>query len=218
MKRVIQFLLVLAVGSCSAISDFVENKRGGRKFSSSDPSFDMYIARFEEVGKKYTEDPYFQVGDIPINFGDTENPMFDGVCFSYANGDKEIIIKKSWWDRHTKKKEEEDTDETSEKGDTSDNDDGSKEKPKKDDEKDNYSLIRESLIFHELGHCRLNRKHEETLISADDKTNIEVKKSMMSHNIITANEYRKYKDGYWAELFTGSADTLEGLIKGNTHQ
>ena len=196
MKQSILLLSVLTASSCSDISDFVENKKGGRKFSTSNPIFDEYIARFEELGRFYTKDPYFKVGDIPINFGDTENDLYDGVCFTYTNGTKEIIIKKSWWDNYEKDADPE-------------GDKKKVENVKKELEK-NYSLIQESLIFHELGHCRLNRKHEETTLVSSENT---VKKSMMSHNIITANDYLKYKDGYWEELFTNSTDTLENLLK-----
>ena len=196
------------MGSCSAISDFVENKTGGRKFNTTNPVFDKYIARFEKIGKIYTKDQYFHIGDIPVNFGDTENPLYDGVCFSYANGEKEIIIKKSWWDKHETKETDD------EKQDKTDDDDKEKET---DDDKESlkssgYSLIQESLLFHELGHCRLERRHEENTISSPDDT-ITIKKSMMSHNIVNANDYRKYKDGYWKELFTESSDDLEKLIK-----
>ena len=197
--------------SCSAVSDFVENKKGGRKFNTSNPVFDKYIARFEELGRAYTGERYFKVGDIPINFGDTENPLYDGVCFSYSNGEKEIIIKKSWWDRHEKKGEDV-QDEEKEKettGDVKDKETESElpsEDKRKEEKKESYSLIQESLIFHELGHCSLGRQHEEGFLAS------EVKKSMMSHNIVTSNSYRKYKEGYWEELFTGSTEKLESLV------
>ena len=190
-RRELIFLFILSASSCSAISDFVENKKGGRKFATTNPIFDKYIARFEQLGKSYTKDPYFHIGDIPINFGDTENPLFDGVCFTYSNGEKEIIIKKSWWDEYEKK----DTVEGDEKQDAEE---------EEEEEKEHYSLIQESLIFHELGHCHLNRKHENGPLS----TQIPIKRSMMSHNIVSENDYRKYKEGYWEELFTESTETL----------
>ena len=188
MRRPELILLLAALygplASCSAVTDFVVNKQGTRKFDTSDPVFDKYVARFEELGRYHTQKPFFIVGDIPINFGDTENPNYDGVCFSYANGEKEIIIKKSWWDKQEK----------------SDKD--------KEDSKGGYSLIRESLLFHELGHCRLGRKHEERMVYGN------VKRSMMSPNVVNSNDYRRYKEGYWEELFTGSTDKLlESLDK-----
>ena len=204
-------LLYNPLSSCSAITDFVENKKGGRKFNTSNPVFDKYIARFEELGREYTGDKFFQVGDIPINFGDTENPLYDGVCFSYSNGEKEIIIKKSWWDKHEKDEETQEGDTDKETVNEAPGDGG--EDKGKQEKKDSYSLIQESLLFHELGHCRLGRKHEEATFDSDKEPGIKVKKSMMSHNIVTSNSYRKYKEGYWEELFTGSTEKLENLIK-----
>ena len=214
--------------SCSAISDFVENREGGRKFNTSNPVFDKYIYRFEKYGQFYKKDKYFHVGDIPINFGDTENPLFDGVCFSYSNGEKEIIIKKSWWDRHEKKEVEEEnqddkdikdeakevvesTEKDGEEGEEEEVVDAKNGASEDKEKKESYSLIQESLIFHELGHCRLGRQHLEE--SFEKGLGFEVKKSMMSHNIVTSNDYRKYKEGYWEELFTGSTEKLENLIK-----
>ena len=165
----------------------MENKEGTRQCSQTNyNAFGQYLARFEEVGRAFTKNPEFQIGDIPVCFGDTENPRFDGVCFSYASGKKEIVIKKSWWDQHSAQDE---------------------------NGKEDYSLIRESLIFHELGHCRLGRKHDETLLPIPEGAQIEIKKSMMSHNIVSAEHYRKYKNGYWEELFTGSDAGLNEAIQ-----
>ena len=188
MKPLIWSLFFALLGSCAEISDFVENKEGLRRCSKTNyDAFGQYLARFEEVGRAYTKNPEFQIGDIPVCFGDTENPRFDGVCFSYASGKKEIVIKKSWWEQYNV---------LDESG------------------KEDYSLLRESLIFHELGHCRLGRKHEETiLVLSEQGNNIKIKKSLMSHNIIGSEHYRKYKNAYWEELFTGSEAGLNEALQ-----
>ena len=189
MKPLILALFLALLSSCSAVSDFVENKEGTRQCSKTDyNAFGQYLARFEEVGRAYTKNPEFQIGSIPVCFGDTENPRFDGVCFSYASGKKEIVIKKSWWDQHSTLDE---------------------------NGKEDYSLIRESLLFHELGHCRLGRKHDEELLGpvGHGIQTTRIKKSMMSHNIVSSENYRKYKEGYWEELFTEETTELETLIQ-----
>jgi len=65
--------------------------------SSTAPAFSSYVKQFEDQAKVEKSDANFKVGDIPINFGDTTEPHYDGVCLIYADGTKEIIIKESWW-------------------------------------------------------------------------------------------------------------------------
>ena len=65
--------------------------------SSTAPIFSSYVKQFEDQAKRETSDKNFKVGDIPINFGDTTQPQYDGVCLIYADGTKEVIIKESWW-------------------------------------------------------------------------------------------------------------------------
>lgn len=139
-----------------------------RQFSTTDPAFSKYVQEFEHNGRKILNDGSFSVGDVPINFGDTENPNFQGVCFEYPDGTKEVIIKKSWWDAVS----------------------------------EDY---RESLIFHELGHCSLGRDHLDDTWQNGEETH---KKSMMHSIIITPNVYDKYKEGYHKELFTQDTVTL----------
>lgn len=58
-------------------------------------------------------------------------------------------------------------------------------------------LDRESLIYHELGHCILNREHNDFVIVYTDGRVI--KKSIM--NAYLFSEYRKYRSYYIYELF-----------------
>lgn len=140
-----------------------------RQFSTTDPAFTKYVQEFEHRGRVTMNDGSFSVGDIPVNFGDTENPNFQGVCFEYPDGTKEVIVKRSWWSAVSEE-------------------------------------YRESLIFHELGHCRLGRDHDDTVWENGDEVH---KKSMMHSIIVSPNVYKDHKEGYHKELFT--YDTLELL-------
>ena len=146
----------------------VKDVRSVRQFSKSDPAFASYIQEFEVRGKVILNDGSFSVGDVPINFGDTENETFQGVCFEYPDGKKEIIIKKSWWNGVDK----------------------------------NY---RESLIFHELGHCRLGRDHRDEKVSHDG---VQHKISLMNSIIISPIKYKEYKEQYQIELYTKETTEL----------
>lgn len=133
-----------------------------RQFSTTDAAFDSYISDFEQLGKTLDGDVNFVVGDIPVNFGDIKNPEFQGVCYSYSDGSKEIIIRKSWWDGHT----------------------------------DDY---RRSLIYHELGHCRLGREHLDDTREVNGET---LKVSMMNSVIVRPRDYDRFTSPYHKELFT----------------
>lgn len=178
MSKSLLFLLTIAITTLSSCglpfgADFVKKKsQAVRTNTTTNPVFSSYIASFEQVGKSETGQTQFSIGDIPVNFGDTEHPDYQGVCFSYENGQHEVIIRESWWNSAS----------------------------------DTY---RESLLFHELGHCRLGREHDDSKIS----TNVQnFKASMMSSVIVSPGEYDKYKAGYWKELFTQSKVQLMQLL------
>lgn len=69
-----------------------------KMYASSNETFEGFITQFEEAAGEELGNPYYKIEDVPVNFGDTENKDFDGVCFSYSDGTKEVIIKKSFWD------------------------------------------------------------------------------------------------------------------------
>lgn len=135
-----------------------------RQYGATNPVFVPYVEKFENDAEAINQTSNFHVGDIPINFGDTRKDTYDGVCLKYPNGDREIIIKKSWWDN---------TDVTQ----------------------------REVLIYHELGHCRLNRSH-------DDSTYLNQKTSIMNPIVPTSYSYNQHKFGYLSELFTGNKQSI----------
>ncbi|MCR9203282.1 MAG: hypothetical protein NXH75_01810 [Halobacteriovoraceae bacterium] len=140
-----------------------------RQFSQTDPTFASFVQEFELRGRVIMNDGSFSVGDIPINFGDTENPSFQGVCFEYPDGTKEIIVRREWWNNVN----------------------------------DEY---KESLLFHELGHCRLGRDHLNDI--QKDSTGIDQKVSMMNSVIVQPNSYKDHKEQYQIELYTKNTDEL----------
>lgn len=144
-----------------------------RQFSTTDKAFESYITEFEQLGKTINKDISFVIGDIPVNFGNIENienDSFQGVCYTYTDGSKEVIIRKTWWDNHT----------------------------------DDY---RRSLIFHELGHCRLDREHLDDTREVSGEV---LKISMMNSVIVRPRDYERFTDPYHEELFTqDTADLFE---------
>ena len=151
------------------VSDKVPKNEGDERLhESSDQTFSSYVEKYEQQGRAITGDSNFKVEDIPINFGDTENPAFQGVCFEYPDGKKEIIIRKSWWDNVDQK-------------------------------------YRESLLFHELGHCHLGREHldQEVQVSNNNK-----KVSLMNSIIVMPRDFQEHESQYLYELFTHDQNPL----------
>jgi hypothetical protein len=169
-------LFATTISSCGLpfASDLVRKKGAAetRLHSSTDPALVSYVTKFEQQAQAAFGNSAFTVGDIPVNFGDTENSLFQGVCFTYANGQSEIIIRKGFWDSA------------------------------------NESL-RESLLFHELGHCRLGREHDNAVVASSNK---EIKASLMNQVIVGSNDYNQYKSAYMSELFKESKSELYALL------
>lgn len=166
------FLSIFIVFGCGIplpIGRDVQMAGGVRLYHATDSSFASFTQEFELRGRYFYNDQTFSIGDIPINFGDNdiENPDFKGVCRTYADGSKEILIRKSWWNTVS-------------------------------------DTFKESLIFHELGHCRLGRDHID-LIQSSGGTSYKV--SMMHSTIISPNPYTSLRDEYHRELYT--RDTTE---------
>ncbi|MFT6071095.1 MAG: hypothetical protein ACJAT2_002084 [Bacteriovoracaceae bacterium] len=140
----------------------VKNKGEVRQFESSNPLFTSIVSQFEQAGKQYSGNPNFSAGHVPVNFGDTENESFEGVCFSYPDGTTEVIIRESWWNSASE-------------------------------------ALKESLLFHELGHCVLNRDHDNETHEANSVT---YKASLMNSVIVNSGQYNAHRSGYLTELFT----------------
>jgi hypothetical protein len=187
MKTLFNFILIFTATklftSCGIaiplIKDYVEKKPGEvRQFNSTDPVFKSYISEFEAHARQQNGDQSFLVGDIPINFGNTENDQYQGVCFQYTNGQKEILIRKVWWNSVNKK-------------------------------------YQKSLLFHELGHCRLNREHKNETVN---KLNRSYKLSIMNAVIVSNVDYDKFESEYLYELFNKNEQLIIASIEQLTPQ
>jgi hypothetical protein len=168
MKYFYLFLLTALLSSCGIPLPLqkdlvVKDINAVRVNTTTNPVFISFIQEFEIKGKAITGNADFAIGDVPINFGDTENPDFQGVCFEYPDGTKEIIIKEEWWSRT------------------------------------NNQEYRESLLFHELGHCALGRDH---LDHEEAKGAESFKVSIMNSIILTPAAYQPNRSEYLEELFT----------------
>lgn len=177
-KVLMAFIIFLTVSSCGIPLPLqkdliVKDIDAVRQFATTDPVFASFVQEFELKGRVILNDGSFKIGDIPINFGDTENPKFQGVCFEYPDGTKEIIVRREWWAA---------VDDT----------------------------YRESLIFHELGHCRLGRDHYNAVITTVEQGDF--KASMMNEVIVSPQNYEDFKDEYRTELYTQSQDEFKTAL------
>lgn len=177
VTRVCTILSFILFTSCGLNAHLDKKKKPVgfvRQFSTTDTTFTAYVKKFEDHAKIKTGNMNYQVNDIPINFGDTEDEQFVGVCFTYSDGKREIIIKADWWNRSS-------------------------------------LSSRESLIFHELGHCALDRDHnDETIINEKGQT---LRASIMHPSIVSSANYTEYYDGYVHELFTLDRGILSSMFK-----
>lgn len=165
--------LLISLTACGLkISHDQVYKEDSRQFHSINPAFDTYIESFEEEARIMYLNDNFVIGDIPINFGDTENVQFQGVCFLYPNGDREVIVRKEWWDAVTE-------------------------------------IKKETLIFHELGHCKLDRDHRNDSITHQS---VIYQLSVMHENILNADQFSDYRPEYITELFGQNSAALEAAI------
>lgn len=171
MKLIILLGVLLALTSCGTGGplDFIHKGEGHkRQHSTTDPAFLAHIQAFEAEAATQLSEPDFKVGDIPINFGIPSDPNFVGVCYTYANNQREVIIRKDWWERSNEK-------------------------------------ARQALIFHELGHCRLDRGHNDEVITEGNR---EIRLSIMHSRMVYLNDYARYQNEYHRELFTQQAQGI----------
>lgn len=179
-----RLLLLLAIAtitsSCGLILDEDVKEGQTRQFSTTNEVLLPYVVSFEEQARVQYEQEDFKVGDIPVNFGDTTDEKYDGVCIKYPDDTREILLKKEWFDRANETQ-------------------------------------KEILIFHELGHCRLNRKHNsgETMAYDDQLT---IKTSIMNPVVPSSYYYSEYKDAYLAELFHSDTSLLTTALESTNTQ
>lgn len=70
-------------------------------------------------------------------------------------------------------------------------------------------IHRRLLIFHELGHCVLDRDHSWKFIYNEDEGVTIMASIMFSNTGKILNKYIMYQDAYEYELFTGNASMIE---------
>lgn len=59
-------------------------------------------------------------------------------------------------------------------------------------------MEREAILFHELGHCALNRAHDDSLVSLAGRT---APASLMNSFVVDSGTYQAHRDYYLRELF-----------------
>ncbi len=166
------FMLTFVSCGVQVNSKHAQYLEGTKQYAVSASEFQPYITSFEKNAAQNLNEPDFTVGDIPINFGDTTTEDYDGVCNTYSDGTKEILIKKSWW---------ESTDDTQ----------------------------REIMIYHELGHCRLGRDHDDERRVVGTHT---YKMSVMNPIIPTSQDYSAQKNAYLTELYLYDKSALSSAF------
>lgn len=174
MKHTLTLLIMsLIFASCGVTNKkHIQHLEGSRQYAITDSTFKPFVDSFTVNARTYQSNSSFVVGDIPINFGDTGNEKFDGVCNSYSDGTKEVIIKKNWWQSAS-------------------------------------TYQKEVMIYHELGHCSLNRDHDSEIFTKDAYV---VKASIMNPVIPGSGHYVNYKTAYLTELFTYDKSPLESAV------
>lgn len=160
--------LFYGCGSDLIKKHLVKHKVGvSRQYSTTDPTFASYVTQFEQAFTGIHKST-MKISNIPINFGTPNEEEFEGVCHLYSNGDKEIIIRKDWWDRVSEE-------------------------------------ARQLMIFHELGHCVLDRDHKNDKGYYQGR---EINLSIMSAVLMPVFDYKSFKEEYYYELFTSNHEKL----------
>ncbi len=185
MKKIIICILIITA-NCG-------KKSSTRLYSTTDSEFEELIGEFKQKIDEFKMEGYFQ-GVVPVNFHDTGNPLYAGVCNKYPDGTREIFINKEYW--------------------------GEVSSSESQTRLDIINSRRRLLLFHELGHCILNRGHQDNTVGdfikgsgQDSYINKKLKISIMNTHLISINIYEKYREGYIKELFTSNPNTLLSLFK-----
>ena len=113
MKNVILLLFMLLFIACGKEPQEIQ------RYTGIAEEFTEIIEEFDDLGYQELGNDYTNIS-FPVNFGDSG--AFHGVCNTYNNGTREVIIDKAWWDKASKR-------------------------------------TRRGLLFHEFGHCKLNKSH-----------------------------------------------------------
>ena len=179
---------------------------GSRQFETSDPVFDSYKNDYTTEANSLSVPA--DLSDIPINFGDLDN--IPGLSLTHEDlHDHE----------HDENCHHEETDHGSYHfvslnetnfattvGVCIEYSNGTTEILIRESSWNTFSLRqREILIFHELGHCHLNRDHKD-----EEYKNFDL--SLMNSLLIDQFDYQNYLDEYLEELFLSDDIPLRNAI------
>ena len=190
MKLLLLTVLLITLNSCGGFfgGDNISNPNP-RPFHHTDAAFLEHIQEFEESGAKETGNQNFNIGDVPVIFGDTENESYKGVCITYTDSKKGIIIDKQWWDSATSEFQESLI--FHELGHC----------VLGRSHKDDTQIASSSAV--------------STNGSAASSSTKEYKLSMMNSKIISPSDYKPLREAYITELFNSSSTVLETLFSAN---
>ena len=138
--------------------------------TTSNPAFAKYAKDFEKQGKRF-RGSNFKLGNIPIVFGDDHDFAEAGMAARQTTKRVGLCVHGT---------------------------DGRNAiyiRKAWWDHASEYS--RRSLVFHELGHCRLDRRHSDDLDQYGEKI------SLMHPVIVKGSDFADREDEYLRELFIG---------------
>ncbi|MCY4643972.1 MAG: hypothetical protein OXB88_05085 [Bacteriovoracales bacterium] len=183
-------IATLFFSSCEleTLNNISDLEEGANLFHpDTDKEFYKYIQNFSRLAKKYNLNLAESLRTTPITF--SNDISGSGVCYrTYQEGEiiaHEIEIKKSSWN--------------SDYGTIHHN--GKRIKIR--------DIIRETVVYHELGHCILNRDHDSTL--GKNRVSNAIPMSLMYPSTKYARYYMKYYNAYIRELFTKSKNGFTSL-------
>lgn len=154
------------------------------RFSESDPYFDQYKVMFENEYHRYTG-RHINAEPVRINFVHDLPPDTIGLCmrgvvtivYPPLMREKKVLIREIFVNKPYFRKIA----------------------------NKRVGTVKEIVMMHELGHCVLDRGHE------DDEFGDE-KLSLMNSTLIGSDHYEMYRSAYLEELFTGNKEIVRNEI------
>ena len=180
---------------------------GSRQFETSDPEFDPFKQDYTTEANALSVSA--DLSDIPINFGDLDN--IPGLSIStddlhHHEHDEDCHHVKDEEDNSYHFLEIEEADFATTVGVCIEYSNGQTEILIRESSWNTFSNSqREILIFHELGHCHLDRDHKDTTYKSIDL-------SVMKSLLINQFDYQTYFPEYMEELFLENETPLRNAI------
>lgn len=124
------------------------------------PELLQYVRSFEAAYGK-------SIGDITVNFGDTEDKHNSGWCDIRFDGRRAVTISSKWWDIFKSKN----------------------------------TMLMEPVVWHELGHCVLNREHTSARMPINTVRGESEGPASIMYPTSSWYNFNEYRDYYIGELF-----------------